>query len=691
MIPDKINNEIQLAINLAKAGKVVESQRHLEYLVKKNRKNTTVLMLLAELNGKTGDFKGAVQNYKKVIRLAPGNRQAHTSLAMLYHSRGNFQKAEQFYKQSLKLDNNLPVVNFNLGLVLQEQGKFEDAQQKYLKAISLNPAYAKAYSNLGYVQRQLNKLDASIDSYRKAIKYAPDVPEIFYNLGVSLLQKGIPDEAEHCQLKALQLRENYSEAWEGLGSIQLYRDDSKKAINSFKQALVCDPKSVTALCGLAKSLSMQGLHGQALKNIEQALLLQPDHIEARLTQGNIFVSVGKLDEALESCNTILKQSPKSKSALLLAASIYEKKAQPEKAYTYLEPLLAEPCSNVEAVLCFASISKAIDRVDDAILMMQDTLEHNPQLQASYRRHLYFALGKAHDSLKNYAAAFDCYKSGNQLKNTNFSISSFKAMIDANIRIFDEAFLAKHSLQSSSERPVFILGMPRSGTSLVEQIISSHPQVFGAGELNNINDITTGAATSLGSEKTYPECLTEAGEKDLSLFAKSYIDYLDGLDPDVLRVTDKMPSNYLHIGLIHTLFPKAHIIHCMRDPLDTCLSCYFQDFGGNHPWIYDLENIAYVYKEYKRMMSYWQNELGISIHNVRYEELVENQEKISKELISYIGLDWDEQCMQFHKNKRFIWTASYDQVRQPMYKKSTARWKNYKQQLSPVINILGINV
>ena len=148
---------------------------------------------------------------------------------------------------------------------------------------------------------------------------------------------------------------------------------------------------------------------------------------------------------------------------MLEASIYEKKAQAEKACTYLEPLLAEPYFNIEAVLCFASISKSIDRIDDAILMMQDVLENNPQLQASYRRHLYFALGKAHDSLKNYTAAFDCYKTGNQLKNANFSISSFKSMIDANIRVFDEEFLAKHSLQASSERPVFIVGMPRSVT------------------------------------------------------------------------------------------------------------------------------------------------------------------------------------------------------------------------------------
>jgi len=688
MISDKINNEIQLAINLAQAGKVAESQSLLENLVKKNRKNTNVLMVLAELNGKTGDFKSAVQNYKKVIRLAPGNRQAHTSLAMLYHSRGNFQKAEQSYKQSLKLDNNQAVINFNLGLVLQEQGKLEDAQLKYLKAISLDPTYAKAYANLGYIQLQLNQIDESIASYRKALDQAPDVPEIYNSLGVGLLRKGLTDEAEQCQRKALELRPDYPEAWEGLGATYLYVDNAEMAVDGYKQALARDPERITALCGLAKSLSLQGLHDEAIDHIEQALTFHPEHIEAHLTHGNILVSLGKLDAALESCNHILKQSPKNTGALLLAATIYEKKAQPEKSFSYLEPLLLEPYSNIEAVLCFASISKSLDRINDAILMMEDILANNPQLQSSYRRHLFFALGKAHDSLNNYEAAFDFYRTGNKLKRTDFKISSFKNMIDANINFFNEEFISKHALETSSERPVFIVGMPRSGTSLVEQIISSHPQVFGAGELNNINDITKGAALAIGSEKTYPECLVEAGEEDLTLFAKSYIDYLDDLSPEVLRVTDKMPFNFLHIGLIRTLFPKAHIIHCIRNPLDSCLSCYFQDFGTNQPWIYDLENIAHVYEEYLRMMSYWQNETEIPIHNVKYEELVENQEIISKKLISQIGLDWDSQCLQFHKNERFIWTASYDQVRQPIYKKSTARWMNYQQQLTPLINILG---
>lgn len=676
-----------MVINLAKEGKVIESRQLLESLLRKDKRNINLLMLLAELNSKTGEFKKSVQNYRKVIQLAPGNKQAHTNLAMLYHSKGDSQKAERLYKQSLKLDNRQPVVNFNLGAVLQEQGKLEEAQQKYLNAISLEPTYAKAYSNLGYVQRLLNKLDASIDSYRKAIKHAPNVPEIFFNLGVSLLQKGIPDEAEHCQRKALQLRENYSDAWEGLGSIQLYRDDSKRAINSFKQALVCKPKCVTALCGLAKSLSMRGLNDQADDQIKQALYIEPEHIVALSTQVQIFISLGKLEEALESCNTILKHSPKEKSALSMAAVIYEKKGQADKAYTYLKPLLSKSSPDIDAVLCFASISKSIKRVDDAIAMMEDVLESRSPLHTHHRRHLHFSLGKVHDSLHNYEKAFYHYQLGNQLKQSDFNISLFRDTIDSIIKVFNTDLLAKHSLKFSSTRPVFIVGMPRSGTSLVEQILSSHPQVYGAGELQNINDIITAAPKVLGSEKPYPDCIPQAQQKDLTLLAKSYTDFINTLDPDALRITDKLPTNFFHIGLIHLLFPDAHIIHCIRDPLDTCLSCYFQDFGGDHPWIYDLEDLALVYKEYLRIMHYWQYDLGVPVYEVNYENLVENQEKISRELINYVGLEWNEQCMQFHENKRFIWTASYDQVRQPMYKKSIARWKNYSQQLTPLINIL----
>ena len=691
MTSTSIYKKIHDILNMAKKGDIPEAQRQLEALLKTNEADINILLLLAELHVQTGEHKHAIQKYKKVIQLMPNNIQAHTNLGMLLHQRGNITKAEQSYIHSLEIDSNQPVINFNLGSIYQQLGKLDEAKKQYIKAISQNPTYAKAYSNLGYIQRKLNMLDDSIASYRQAIKYLPDSEEIFYNLGLSLLQNGMLDDAEHTHKMALQLNAYYSDAHEGLGAVYLHKDELAKAEDSFKQAITCNNKNINAICGLAETLSRTGLHTEAKKQIEIALLTDPDNIDVISLHGRNLLALGDLTGALKICKTALNRLPTSKNLLSMAASIYEKMGQAGKAYTYLEPLLASPTNtNIETVLCYSSISKSVNRVDDAIRTLKDILDNRPLLQAGQRRHLHFALGKAYDSIYEYDKAFGHFKAGNHLKPVKFSITSYRKMIDATITTFNKNLLAKHSIENSS-KPVFIIGMPRSGTSLVEQIIASHPDVYGAGELPDIYNITTDIEASSEGNQTYPKCLLEIAHDGVDKYTKSYMDHINSLSQNAKRITDKMPTNYLHIGLISMLFPNASIIHCMRNPFDTCLSCYFQDFGSNaHPWIYNLENLAYVYNEYIRLMHHWQQVCGIKMYDVKYEDLVQNQEIISKELLKHIGVQWDKRCMNFHKNKRFIWTASYEQVRQPMYIRSVARWKNYKKQLKPLIDIIGNN-
>jgi len=232
----------------------------------------------------------------------------------------------------------------------------------------------------------------------------------------------------------------------------------------------------------------------------------------------------------------------------------------------------------------------------------------------------------------------------------------------------------------SDRPVFIVGMPRSGTSLIEQILASHPQVFGAGELTDIVRLPLSLHTMLGTERKYPQCLSLLTQDRIDTFAQHYLDKLASLSPDASRVIDKMPGNFMHLGFIELLFPDARIIHCMRDPLDTCLSCYFQDFSRSHPYSYDLENLGAFYNEYRKIMQHWRSVLSIPMYEIQYEELVADQEMKSRELVEFCGLEWDERCLNFHETKRYVGTASYDQVRQPMYKKSAGRWKNYENRI-----------
>lgn len=644
--------------------------------------------MLGDINQQLRAFDKAESNYRRVLKIKSNHITANNRLAMLFHSQGKFSKAEPCYRQSLKLDNNQPTVHFNLGAVLQELGKLDDAAVQYRQAIEKKSDYAKAYANLGFIFRQQGMVGDAIDSYHKALQCAPDIPEIHYNLGLSLLETGQAETAEQYQREALKLKPDYAEAWAGLGAVQFFTGDTENAAYSYQQALNHQADNVEILCGYANTLSSLGRHEQAMEVIKQAMYIAPDNAEACIAKGSIYVSLGQLDEALNCCNQVLNEIPEHEKATCLAASVCEKKGDANQAYQYLSPLLQEEHPRVEAILNFASISKSLDRVDEAIEWMEQVLQSNKTIQITGRRRLHFALGKAYDRQKNYDSAFKHFQLANSLKRAVFDIKNFQQDVDAQISLFLSNFrsqLASASIRSN--RPLFIVGMPRSGTSLVEQILTSHPQVSGAGELPDINNLTLTMPLTCGSNRHYPECIEQIDSNQLDRMAQAYLDSLSKIDSNTLHVTDKMPGNFMHLGLIQLLFPDARIIHCIRNPLDTCLSCYFQDFSRSHPWIYNLQDTGRVYLEYKRVMQHWKNVLDIPILDVHYEALVENQENISRKMVEFCGLDWNDDCLQFHKNKRFIWTASYEQVRRPMYKKSVARWKNYEKHIGSLIDML----
>jgi hypothetical protein len=232
-------------------------------------------------------------------------------------------------------------------------------------------------------------------------------------------------------------------------------------------------------------------------------------------------------------------------------------------------------------------------------------------------------------------------------------------------------------------------MPRSGTTLVEQILSSHPAVYGAGELKDIGELANSLPGMIGTNKPFPQNIALLTRVHLDRLATTYLDRLRELSPDALRVTDKM-LGFIYLGLIELILPGARVIHCVRDPQDTCLSAYFQDFSESHPYAYDLHNLGVYYSGYRRIMNNWKNVLiNVRMMEVSYEELVRNQEAVSRRMIDFCDLPWDDRCLQFHENRRYVATASYDQVRQPMYRSSVGRWKNYERHLNKLKAALAL--
>jgi len=578
-----------------------------------------------------------------------------TSLAHVssFASTGRFSEALAMCRKLCQTDKNNPDVWMVLGALHGQLKNSAESIAALRRAISLRPAYAEAHYNLGYVLWMQGNLEESLANLQRTVVIKPQYAEAWIIMGSIHGMLGRLDQAEACCRQAIALRPNAVDAYINLANALLFSGRLEEAEANYRAAVSLAPpgtQEAAACCGLGTALQF----------------------------------MGKADEALSYCERALKNDPHHTDAIALAANIADRKGDVEKAYALLAPLIEAGVSSVNVALAFAGISKALGRQAEAIAMMQQILDTSPAVSASGRRHLHFQLGKLYDADKQFDKAFDHYRQGNALKPLSFDYQRQRTETDALINIYNTDFMARAPRASiRSDRPVFIVGMVRSGTSLVEQILASHPQVFGAGELPDIIRGVFSLPAIIGTEQPYPQCLSLLTREHLDRLAQSYLERLQGFSRDALRVVDKAPLNFLHLGLIELLFPDARVIHCLRDPLDTCLSAYFQDFTQNHPYCYDLVSLGAFYSEYQRLMLHWERVLTLPVLTVQYENLVADQEMISRQIVDFCGLHWDDGCLQFHKAARYVATASYDQVRQPLYKKSDGRWKNYDRYLDPL--------
>jgi len=623
-----------------------------------------------------------------VLELAPDNAEAFTRLGIVMHGQEQLDAAIEQYQQALRINPDLPLTHFNLGVAHQELHQYAEAETSYRNTIHLQPDYANVHANLGYVLNLQSKHEEAAAAYQQALIFDPDTAEIHHNLGLVLMAQGRTDEAENSLQTALRLNPGYTEAYINLAGLLQVKGDYPEAEAALRKAISNDPNSADTHQKLAIVLNSMGRQSEAVDSCREALRLKPDCVDAHIALAAAVITLQRPDEAMNHCNQALDIEPDNINAISLAANIAIHTGDKETASQTLRPLLEKGFDDfgpdhINIALAFALISKELGQQEEAIALLEKLLQ-DPVMPLGNRSNLQFNLGKLYDATGEYDKAFIHYQQGNTSKPLTFDATRHAAEIETLIKTCSPDFMLRMPRASiRSEQPVFVVGMPRSGTSLVEQILASHPEVFGAGELPNIIRLPLSLPAMLGSEKSYPHCLPQLTQETIDTLAQDYIDRLKQLSADAPRVIDKMPGNFMHLGLIELLFPNARVVHCMRDPLDTCLSCYFQDFSRTHPYSYDLGNLGAFFRGYEKIMQHWKSILSIPVIDVQYEELVSNQEQVSRSLIEFCGLEWDEQCLQFHKTKRFVGTASYDQVRQPIYRKSAGRWKNYEQHLGPL--------
>ena len=493
--------------------------------------------------------------------------------------------------------------------------------------------------------------------------------------------------AEVCKIDPMDV-----ESWFRLGTINIELKAMAPAEGCFRRVIELDPRLAGAYYNLGRSLELQARDEEAIAVYRQLLQMTP-HSEAYYNIATIYVGLGKFAEALETFHQALQVDPGNARLIAGEASVYEMQGDYETAYARIKPLLDAGQATPDIAKVLASLSHHLDHRPQAIELLENQLaRHDLAGNRDVLIPLHFELARLLDTAGDYDRAFYHARLGNDMTRSAFDPKAYAAHVDAIMEVFSADFMgrAPHATERA-DHLIFIVGMPRSGTTLIEQILDSHPQVFGCGELPDIGNLASRLPGPHGATQGYPQGVAFLSEQTCTELARHYVQRVKTLSGGADFVTDKMPQNFQFIGLLALLFPGAKIIHCLRDPLDTCLSCYFQNFRFQNTALAfsnDLSNLGHYYKQYQRLMAHWRETLGIAMLEVSYETLVADQETITRQMLAFCGLPWDEQCLKFYKSGRAATTASYNQVRQPMYRKSVQRWKRYEQYLDPLKNALA---
>lgn len=590
--------------------------------------------------------KDALDALHMAARLLPNDAVAHHNLGNAYARRGDLTAAEAQYRRALSLRPDFAEAHNNLGQVLLDLGRADEARDSCRRAVALKSDYAAAHDNLGIALLALGDAAGALSSHRRALQIDPGSADAHNNLGNALAEIGRSDDALTSYRRALQVHPQFAEAYNNLGNVLRNLGRLDEASASYRKALEIDPQLAAAHCNLGLALRLQGRTEAARASCRRALSIEHRSAAAYM---------------------ILAESSADRGEFAEAEALFERAIE-------IEPDSPEPWAGIVRV-------RKMTLEDARWLTAARRIASRP-LPPGREIGLRFALGKYFDDVQDYDQAFANFRRANELtklRRAGHDRQQVTRSVDFAIRAFDREWVRRlrpDALQSA--RPVFIVGMLRSGTSLAEQILASHPAAFGAGELPYWN----------GASAAYEHraALAPADDGALCGLARDYLGILHGLSADALRVCDKMPANFRFLGLAHAALPNARIIHLRRDPAATCFSIYSQHFETAVSYANDLDDLAHYYREYLRLMNHWQATLPEdAILDVPYEGLVADPEAWSRRMVQFIGLPWDPRCLEFDRSGRTVITASKWQVRQTIHTSSVERWRNYRKFLQPLLS------
>ncbi|RWG77251.1 MAG: sulfotransferase family protein [Mesorhizobium sp.] len=540
-------------------------------------------------------------------------------------------------------------------LQLHQAGRRQEAESLYRQVLGQQPNHAAALHFLGLLLHQTGRSEEGLDLIEQSVSLQPRNADFLNNMGTVMRDLGRVAAAVDFFRGAVDVRPDQLAARDNLGSSLKQLGQFEGAEEVYRGTIGRNPFHVRARIGLAETLQEAGRLDEAIALFRESLSIRPKDAELLYGLGVAMMEKGDLTEAADLARQAVAIAPAMAKAWLLLTQV---KRQTDR--------------DAELAGMVAEHAKA----------PQDSLA---------RMQLSFGLGKANDDLKDYGRAFDYFAEGNAIRRKGIDYDPVKTRdeFEAMKAVFDKAFLEKHKpSDNSDDTPIFVVGMPRSGTTLVEQIIASHPQVFGAGELS-ILKTAVGKQFPMSMPGGFPWGIADVSDKAFAEAGQAYLDMLHTRYPGFRHVTDKMPGNFLLVGFLHMMLPKAKIVHCARDAAATCLSIFKVHFrGDSHRYGYDLGELADFHNLYTDIMAHWHKVLPGVVHDVRYEDFVADQEGQTRALMAHLGLPWDDKVLSFHETDRPVRTASAAQVRQPMYQGSVDLWKRYGDRLKPLLDRLA---
>jgi tetratricopeptide (TPR) repeat protein len=607
--------------------------------------------------------------------------------ALAHHRCGNLAEADAIYCEILKHDPRNADAMHLRGVIAHQRGDHEAAVRAIENALILSPDNPTFLSNLGLCYRDAGKPAEAESRLLAALQVAPGLVEAMNNLATVLIRQRRWPEAEGWCRRAIALEPAYADAYDTLGSILADQGQPEQAIQHFRAALNLNPDFSGAMVNLACSLVRENALSEAEAWCRRAIAIEPSLAEAYNALGMTLCAAGRVQEAIESYEQSLRLNPDLAETHHNLGYAYGNLGQFDRAEQEYAAALRLSPDDVKPYYSMAVIHR-FSPEDRAVVTRIESALAQGGLTAFERRQLHFALGKACDDLGDYERAFHHFHLGNELARRPFDRTAHAAWVDQLQRWFSKSQFWHTRETYGTDLPVFIVGVPRSGTSLVEQILATHPQIHGCGELPEVNSIAASCWSDsghfIGDSRLEPQLDGDL----LASLADAYLRRRQAEAGRAVRITDKMPTNYFHLGLIALLFPGARVIHCRRDPLDTCLSCYFNDFKKSPAYHNRLDDLGFNYRLYLGLMEHWKQVLPLPILEVQYEELVGNIEEVSRRMVSFCGVPWDPAVLRYYENTRSVQTSSLWQVRQPIYHRAIGRWKHYARHLNPLLRELG---